>query len=560
MSAADDTADVQSVKRPRSNKSLLSKKSTVQELSEEPWAHQYKPWRLLQVACSLLGGQIATLLFLWYQVSPWNHFHHNVLMNCRRDVLGWVVYPCEGSVAFARCFPLMASSMALIVTGRYILQFRIYFHFLVRNAIIDFTNYEIKKDLALILTLVCFLGAVVHFIMDLLFPPYVTTDKMMLIITTYFFPCIIFFLLWKDAADIEWHLLSLSKFVEHDPQWAKGHISKCEKYLDTSIKHNFKDAQQKLYDENLPDGKFDLDELLDEIIAISHPANSHFQDEPDHGDIKHGNHDFFKGLWPGRILLNPNLKDEESKGFRNAYFVFVAMFIVLQFGILTALTLSAVYKFNDAQSHGIPHDAFYVGGRAFEQLGQSGYCRAEGQHRPPGYFRKIEELEDQHDGTNEALLLQTASRHVKKLRTQVDIHVVEKERNLCARHCAANQYCNGFAMDPDLCSIYLSKEMKAPSGWSTLRSIHRMSTVEDLLNRDKEGFTWDVVTTDGSTRAVCFTILTRQPEPQKYIACAIYVFHILVIWQTLYNVGHYTFKSYLDPVSRSEASIRLQSG
>jgi hypothetical protein len=104
-------------------------------------------------------------------------------------------------------------------------------------------------------------------------------------------------------------------------------------------------------------------------------------------------------------------------------------------------------------------------------------------------------------------------------------------------------------MDPDLCSIYLSKEMKAPSGSSTLRSIHRMSTVDHLLNRDEEDFNWDIVTTDGSTRAACFTILTKHAEPQKYVACAVYVCHILVILRTLFMVGHYTFKSYFDPVS-----------
>jgi len=578
MSAADATADGQSkdhTPHPKSHvkdiagkllhsdghggRALLKHKSTatVKDMADHEWAREYKPWRLLQVGGSLLGGQIAILFFLWYEVSPLSNRHHEILMNCRRDVLGWVVYPCEGSVAFARGFPLMAASMALIVTGRYILQFRIYFHFLLRSAIIDFTNHEIKKDLALIQTLVCFLLAVSAFILDLLFPPYVTMDKMMNITTAYFFPCIVFFLLWKNAQDVEWHLLPLSKFVEHDPQWAKGHIYACEKYLDTSIKHNFNPAQKKIYHEK-PDHTFELDDLLDEIITISRPANSHWREEPDHGDIKHGVHSIhdFHGLWPGHILLNPHLKDAESKRFRNAFMAFVAMFLVLQLGILAALTMSAVLKANDAQSRGIPHDAFYVGGRAFEQLGQSGYCRAEGQHRPPGYFIKIEDLDDQHDGTNVALLPQTAFRHVKKSHAQVDINVVEKERNLCAHECAANEYCNGFALDPDLCSIYLSKEMEAPSGWSTLRSIHRMSKVEDLLNKaiaKKKDFTWDIVTTDGSTRAVCFTLLTEQAEPQKYVACAVYVCLILVILRTLVMVGHYTFKSYHmhpdDPVS-----------
>jgi hypothetical protein len=452
---------------------------------------------------------------------------------------------------------LFAASTALIVTGRYILQFRIYYHFLLRNAILDFTNHEIRKDIALIQTVVCFLLALSAFVLDFWFPPYVTTHKMMRIMTSYLMPCIVFFLLWKDASDIEYHLLSLSKFVENDPEWAKEHISMCDKYLDTSIKHNFKLAQKKLYDQK-PDHRFELDELLDEIITISRPADGHFEDEPDHGDIKHGIHDFYKGLWPGRILLNPRLKDEESKKFRNAFLAFVAMFMVLQIGLLVALTMSAFYKAIDAQPHGVANDAVLVGHRSFEQLGLCGYCRAEGEHRPPGYFTTIQELiakdmvaDYEHDGRNAALLPQTAFRRVRRAHAQVNIDV--HERNLCAHHCAANKYCNGFAIDPDLCNIYLSKEMPAPSGWTSLREIHRMTTVEELLNNDEvlsSGVkNWAIVATDGSKLASCYTKLTKQAEPQKYVASVVYVCHILVILHTLFMAGRYTFKSYFDRVS-----------
>merc|ERR1712216_601131 len=170
---------------------------------------------------------------------------------------------------------------------------------------------------------------------------------------------------------------------------------------------------------------------------MSHPAGSNFQDEPDHGDIKHGIHGLYKGLWPGRILLNPHLKDKESRKFQHAFMTLVVVFIVLQLCLLGALIMSAVQEAHDAVPGGMPHDAFYAGDAAFEQLGHTGYCRDEGQHRPPGYFIAIDKLKGQHNSTNTALLLQTARGHspkdaakdAKKLRARAQIDALQS-RNI----------------------------------------------------------------------------------------------------------------------------------
>jgi len=540
-----------------------------QNVDVPDWARPFQPWKLIQVAGTRVGQQAAVLMFLFWEVCSWNTHHHLVLMNCRRDVLGWWVYSCEGTKAFARCFPLFAASMAMIVTGRYILQFRIYYHFLLKNVLLDFTNHDIKKDLVLMLVLLCFLCAIMHFTLDFFFPPYVTLEKLTTVVTVYFLPCCVFFLLWREASDVEWHMMPLPKLVEDDPQWATEHLGKSRKYLDTSIKHNFKQAERNLYYQK-PDHMFELDELLDEIIRISHPATSNFEEEPDHGETKHGIHGLWKALWPGQILLNPYLKDEDSKNFSRAFKLFVTVFIVVQFVLLFAFAVSAVQEARDAVPGGIPHDAFYAGGEAFEQLGYNGYCRDEGQHRPPGYFIAQDKLagqvngtdavSGQHGGASVALLMRTAFTRLRSPAHKDADHA----KQLCAYHCAGVEECIAFAMDPDLCNIYLSKEVPTPSGWDTLRSIHRTSAKDLSLSHGKKTdkatgshTQWTIVTTDHSMGTTCFVKLEQQQEPENFVGCAVYLCHMLMVLFIIYASARKTFKGYFRTVSTENPHLQF---
>lgn len=524
-----------------------SSPADINEADRQEWARDFQPWKLLSVAASRVGKQAAILLFLFYEICSWNTKNHLILMNCRRDVLGWWVYSCEGTKAFARCFPLFAASMAMIVTGRYILQYRMYYHFLLKKVLLDYTNHDIKRDLVMILVIICFSFSCLHFMLDFFFPPYVTVDKMAMVLTTYFLPCAVFFLLWKEASDVEWRLMPLPKFVEEDPQWARQHIAESQKYLDTSIKHNFKKAYRKLYHEK-EDHRFELDELLDEIIILSQPAESHFSAEPDHhdGEVKHGLHGLYKGLWPGRILLNPYLKDEPSKKFKKAFMVFAALFIVIQSALIIALTTSAVHEAMDAVPGGVPHDAFYAGEctsegcsgeQAFERLGFSGYCRDEGQHRPPGYFISIEKLESQPLRKKTALLRRSVFRTLH-IQHSGDADA-ERGFKTCANHCASTDHCIGFAMDPDLCNIYLNKELTAPDGWETLRAIHRASTKDQSSHTN-----WAIVTTDQSIGVTCFVKLQQGSEPENFVGCFVYACHVLMILWIIKRSAYMTFKTH----------------
>jgi hypothetical protein len=452
--------------------------------------------------------------------------------------------------------------MAMIVTGRYILQFKIYYHFFLKKVFLDFTNHDPKKDVVMVLVMVCFLCSLLHFALDFFFPPYVTMDKVTIILTGYLIPCAVFFMLMHEASAVERRLNPLPKFVEEDTQWAKQHLAECEKYLDSSIKHNAKQAERKLYFEK-PDHKFELNELLDEIILTSRPVDSKFHNEPDHGAVKHGVHGMYKGLWPGRILLCPYLKDEESRTFKKVFMIFVAGFIVIQCAVLVAITMSAVQEGIDAVPGGVSHDAFHVGGEAFERMGFNGYCRDEGHHRPPGYFIAIDKLEGSAEGSAlpEVFLSTIRTRAQQKRRTvglsQV-LHTghsratsLPKGTHSCALHCSGDENCIGFAMDHDLCNVYLGKDAATPEGWDTLQSIHRTSTVE---MKDHAHDKWAIVTTDHSMGATCFIKLREESEPENVVACIVYGCHILVILWVIYKAAFMTFKLYfmkMEPIARA---------
>jgi hypothetical protein len=465
-------------------------------------------------------------------------------MNCRRDVLGGWVYACEGTKAFARSFPLFAASMAMIVTGRYILQFRVYYHFLLKEALLDFTNHDFKRDVVMLLVVIFFCISVSHFALDFFFPPFLTLDKMTEIATVYFMPCAVFFMLMKEASDVEWRLMPLPKFVEEDPGWATQHIARSKKYLDTSIKHNSYVAEKKLYFEK-EDHKFTLDELLDEIIRISKPVEAKFHDEPDHGDVKHGVHGIHKGFWPARILLNPYLRDATSANFKKAYMVYTAVFIVIQCALVGVLATSAVQEGIDAMPGGVPATALHAGGEAFQRMGQPGYCRDEGHHRPPGYFVSIDKLQSTSVGGKSALLVRSMLRRAKMLHAQPEASASPGTQS-CALHCAGNGVCIGFAMDLDLCNIYLEESSPTPDGWDSFRSREEWSSSDNSRHTK-----WAIVTTDQSVGAGCFVKLSQEAEPENFVACFVYAVHILVILWLVFTSQYRTFKRHFVPVSRN---------
>lgn len=506
------------------------------------WAEKCRSWPLVYAGFSRVGKQAAILVFLFYQICSWNPSNHYLLMSCRRDLLGAWVYPCEATKAITRCFPLFAASLILIVTGRYILQHRIYYLMLLKGVLLDFTNYNVKKDIVLMTLFLGFLCSLLHFVLAFFFPPYLTLENATLITSLYLVPCFVFFLLMQEASDVEWSTVPLAKFVEVDPAWAKKHIAQCKMLTDGCVRYHIPEAMKRLHDQK-QDGRFDLEELLDEIIRLSQ-ARPLEDDEATHSMFMTN-----YSMWPARILLSPHLKDKKSIRFRKAFMTYTAVVAVILCGSVVALAISATQAGMDAVPGGLSYDAFYVGGVAFERVGVDGYCRDADMHRPPGYLKAIESLSNKRLGTNAALLTRSSFMRSRILIPENGILTKgvpedesEQGQKLCALHCARREKCIGFAMDPEFCNIYLNGAFGTPSGWMPLTD-RRLKE-----NADREN--WSIAMADSSLSTTCFVKVEEKEEPEKFLACAVYVVHIFGIMGIVAWYTYRTWHNYFVPVSK----------
>merc|ERR1719375_2709077 len=141
--------------------------------------------------------------------------------------------------------------------------------------------------------------------MDLAMPPYVfgwvTFEKLQDIGNIYVMPCLLFIFLYHKFLDIEKHLVPLARFYDEDP--------------DLVIRDNTRIVRQKFSESRGPEGTYTLDEFIDETLAISetHGENVVHSGSSDAVEKKRrGMSHLFKGLWPGEVLLDQRLTDEES--------------------------------------------------------------------------------------------------------------------------------------------------------------------------------------------------------------------------------------------------------
>merc|ERR1719473_662471 len=195
----------------------------------------------------------------------------------------------------------------------------------------------------------------------------------------YIVPCIMFFLVFGSLYNVERHLVSLANIYEEDSIWAKAHLAKSEMYTDMCIKHSSRDAQRTLRQSvGVGPYAYDLDDLLQEIVTHSETnRGNRFGANTPRDSLYHfsGFVGLYQGLWPARILLDPALKDENSRSFRRSWIVFCVIFVITQFSILTIFGIRATRESIEAVSvDDMPEHVHRVGGAGFEKVGP-GYCR-----------------------------------------------------------------------------------------------------------------------------------------------------------------------------------------
>lgn len=524
------------------------------ETPDFEWAKDYHPWKLIFEACVAMGLRAAILIFVYIQICPWNPKWHLVAMHCSPETTGQILaYPCEGTKAFVRSFPLLAASLSLITIERFIVQRRLYYHLLAKRALLDYTNYHPENDSGFRIVVCCFSCCMLHFVMDLAMPPYVfgwvTFEKLQDIGNIYVMPCLLFIFLYHKFLDIEKHLVPLARFYDEDPDWAKRHLAGSELYSDLVIRDNTRIVRQKFSESRGPEGTYTLDEFIDETLAISetHGENVVHSGSSDAVEKKRrGMSHLFKGLWPGEVLLDQRLTDEESAAFRRAFQLFRIGFFGVQLVVLYLIVGNAYQETLDVVYTAVPswEQVIVFGEQQYQMVG-AGYCRDESMQRPDGYFRSHETMDIIE--TPALSMIGHAARlqgpvslisHESRLRARSQRALLpdwmnpatsasesqrEEYKLACAAHCSGDVDCIGFTEDVFFCTIYDRKSVGAPAGWTGFSEKQdRTASVRRLAT---------VAQGNGSPGAKCWRKLSKEGQPQDIAGLIVYLGHFaLIVW------------------------------
>lgn len=156
----------------------------------QSWEKEYQPWMNLVKAMAGMAPQAVSLGVCWWAVAAGNARSYDIVSYC--DTQESYGYVCEATKAFTRCFPLVGCSVSLVVAGRYMLQRWLYYKMLLQGSLLDFNNYVIYTDIAVLVVVASFLCGISHFALTLTHE-LPSKDQANKILTEYIPACIVFF-------------------------------------------------------------------------------------------------------------------------------------------------------------------------------------------------------------------------------------------------------------------------------------------------------------------------------------------------------------------------------
>lgn len=491
-----------------------------------------------------------------------NPKHSQITMYCSFEHLGNAAYLCEGTKAFARCFPLLAASISFVVVARFVLQSRLYYIFLMKKVLIDFHNWRIWKDFSAVLLAICFLLAMMHFVLDFCYPPYLlNSPEKITKISMFVGPCLVFFAVFERGCNIERQLVTLNQFYEDDVAGARQHLQDAQVCKESAIKVAIKQFMENM--ETRTDDEFHLDHVI-QTMADSYKLGQ-AADETVHVVASSGSFrsriqkaGLFRGLWPGRFLLDKRLTDEASTTFRRMVRVFLVIFGIVQLAILQLLLTSVCDEVNDVFRWVPSITTLTIAGEHYNYVGQ-GYCRDAGMEQPhyiwAGWndtallftdFHQASSFSRHHDSrrhtaaflatdTNDTLRRDesrlaeepVSDTRIERIRNWISSFYpkrkVEPRAHLCAKHCNLFKACLGFAEDPRRCTIYTSKPLPLDilPNWihSPAETVGLRRTVKIVQSNNVDTF------------ATCYKSAKPQSKPQDIVGAVVSMLHLLmVVW------------------------------
>lgn len=362
------------------------------------WELDYNPWWLFLRAAALVGVETWALSTTYWRVSEWNVHHSPITVQCNHAIHGWISYPCEGTLAFARCFPLLAISVSLLVAARFMLQSRMYYQLLKKKAILDFDNYQFWRDPAMLLLASFLVIGMQHYVLDLVIPPYLhfshnTALAKATNVWQFVSPCLIFFVVFERGCNIERHLVTINKLFEDDPTWAMRHLNGSQLYSESQLHSSASEVLGRLHEID-GDDHFNLDGFLDEILKGATPSKGtlHEEKKPESA---------LMGMWPGPILLAKHLHDNDSRAFKRSMQAFMLIFVIVHMLLFTILTSFTLHEIFDSIPGQRPLGSYLPApfGIAIEEINNTLYqslgtgdCLDEGMMRPDCYWKALQDM------------------------------------------------------------------------------------------------------------------------------------------------------------------------
>lgn len=289
------------------------------------WEKKADPYMLLLQVGLAAGKQVIALALLFFQVLN----ERQLLMTCDSRIIGRWTYLCEYTKTFVRCFPLFAASVTLMVGSRSMLQQRIYYGLLKRDALLDFENTKAWHDPLFYILLLCFVHGVAHFALDLSidegFGAETGSEKYheaVNMVKNYILPAMIFFAFLCTSYDVEAILVPLSKYFEEDPVKARQAAGQLKFMDERDVDELIPQLSVKI-----PHVETTLEATYREIIKRC-PEHGRAPDLDEQKKCTKGfraaakqlvQWQLLKTMWPSKILLDPQLLDAEAGDFRKVF-------------------------------------------------------------------------------------------------------------------------------------------------------------------------------------------------------------------------------------------------
>jgi len=113
-----------------------------------------------------------------------------------------------------------------MLTLRYMLQLRLYYHAIIRRSLIKFAEHLNVTDNLVIILALSLLSGLSHFVLQCFWPPYMSLHRFMDLGAMYVIPCVAFFFLVVEVSDIHKHFAPLADLICPDSKTGEADLGK----------------------------------------------------------------------------------------------------------------------------------------------------------------------------------------------------------------------------------------------------------------------------------------------------------------------------------------------